>query len=565
MRTGGTLPFGHRFRPDRVTLVISTLAINVLSLALPVLSLQIYDRIIPSHGSGSLYVLVIGVAVALAMEAALRLCRTYLLGLNGAAYGHTAGCEAMQHLLGADLALRGSLGIAGDYHSLSSIKNLKELHNGQMLVSVVDLAFVPLFLGLIAYIGGKIALIAIVLLVIFSLLSVHEGRQLRNALSAREHHDDRRFNALISMVGAIHSVKAFALERALERRYESLQAESSKASYQAAGAINGTINQGSLFAQLMTATTVAYGAWLGVEGAITIGAMIAVVQLSGRLMQPIQRGLTLWARYQDLSLSKQRVDRLLATPLVVSEPAAELPENEGRLEVNNVAWAPSPDALPVFRNVSFELTRGRAISIGGAAGSGRTTLLRLIAGIQRPTEGYIAINGLKTTEFPPEAIGRHVGYMGTEGVMFRGTIRDNITRFGEVSTVQAMTIARYLGIDRDIAMLPGGLDTQLEGMASDTIPPGLSQRLAILRAICTKPRVLLFDNADRALDTNGYAQLYALLARLRSQTSMVLVSDDANLTGLASHHYVFEKGNLREVTDPRALAPTIVPYGELRL
>lgn len=557
------LPEG--FRPDLMTLALASLTINILSLALPILSLQIYDRIIPNVATGTLYVLVGGLGVVVLLDVVLRFARSYVLGMNATRYAHKVNCRAMKHLLGADTMNNSPLGVASNYHNFSAIKNLKELYNGQFLVVWIDLAFVPVLLGMIAYIGGSTVLIAIFMLAIFAALSVREGRKLYAALLKRDHNDDDRINFLISTLNAIHLVKAFAAERLLERRYEHLQTESSNANLVVSQAINSTINQGNLFAQIMTASTVAYGAWMGIHGAMTIGAIIAIVQLSGRLMQPIQRGLMLWTRYQDLLVAQERVSRLFAAPLVVSAPALVIPPNEGHLKITGLQFRFAADLPYVIDGIDLDLSRGMAISIGGATGAGKTVLMKLIAGIHRPTGGSICVNGLDTTQFPAAALSRHVGYMSPEATIFRGTIRDNITRFGEVSASQAMAIAEHMDLHRDIAELPGGLETRLDGLPSDSIAPGLKQRLAILRAIVTKPRLFLFDNADRALDIEGYTQVYRLLGRLKRRTTMIIVSDDKNLCSLADRHYALEGGKLIETDGQHPATVNLVPYRELRL
>jgi ATP-binding cassette, subfamily C, bacterial LapB len=554
------------YRPHLYTLGLATFTINILSLALPLMSLQIYDRIIPNVAEGTLYVLIGGTAVMIALEMVMRLCRAYLQGLNGATYAHKVNCRAMKHLLGSDMTVsNSSVGVANNYHNISSIKNLKELYNGQFLIVAVDLTFVPLLLGMIAYIGGSTVWIALGLLIVFAGLSVLEGRKLHGALLERDRSDDSRLEFLISTLNAIHSVKAFAAERILLRRYEDLQTQSSHANLVVSQAINATINQGILFSQVITAATVAYGAWRGIHGAMTIGAIIAIVQLSGRLMQPIQRGLMLWTRYQDLMVAQERVSRLFAAPLVVTTPSETIPQNDGRLDIKALRFQFHADHPFILDGIDVELVRGQAISIGGATGSGKTTLLKLIAGIHRPTAGSILVDGLDTTSFPAAALSRHVGYMSSDATIFRGTIRDNITRFGEVPAIQAMAIAEHMELDHDIAELPGGLDTRLDGLPSDSIPPGLKQRLAILRAIVTKPRLLLFDNADRALDVNGYTQVYRLLGRLKQKAAIVIVSDDKNLCGLAERHYVLQQGKLVENQSGAPTAVNVVPYRELRL
>ena len=159
---------------------------------------------------------------------------------------------------------------------------------------------------------------------------------------------------------------------------------------------------------------------------------------------------------------------------------------------------------------------------------------------------------------------RHVGYISTNALIFRGTIRDNITCFGMIAESKAKEVAALLNVDQDVAKLPGGFDTFLQGNNTDSIPPGLKQRIAIVRVLAAKPRLILFDNADRSLDKDGYNMIYSLLARLKDKASMILISDDHNIQSLANQHFILKDGELVQ-SGSRHSKGNVRPYKELRL
>lgn len=536
-----------------LALIVSTLAVNVLSLALPVTTLQVYDRILPNQSTGTLAVLIAGVGVAILVELVLRLIRAYMIGSAGAAYVHNLSCDALAHVLAADLDRAPREAGRIDFHSLAAIRSLKEFHNGHSLVTVLDLAFVPVFVLLIAYIGGLLALVPLAVLAAFVVMILTGSRSLKRALDDREAADDARHNFLIGSLNAAHSVKALAQENYLLRRYEMLQRESCLANFGVSDSTTGTFNATAIFSHLMTACIVGFGALAVIGGTLTVGGLIATVLLSGRIMQPVQRGLLLWARYQDYRVAESKVEAVFHAPAIQAEVADAPPEAAGSLDVENLSFAYAEPGDPVLDGLNLSLRLGDAISITGAPGSGKTTLLKLIAGIHRPTGGRVLVDGLDATFFPPRALNDHLGYLTPEGTIFRGTIRDNITRFGDVPLGQAMYVARLMGADREFARLPAGLDTRLEGTGADTIPPGLKQRISIIRVLATRPRILLFDNADRGLDLDGYNVIYDLLARLHSKTSMVIVSDDRNLREVADRHFLLAGGQLTEIDSSLAI------------
>ncbi len=167
------------FQISTLSLVLTAIAINFFSLALPIMTLQVYDRILPNPGTGTFPILIIGACVAVFLEAVLRLCRSYVVGRTGAAYEHRLGCMAMEKVLGADISKQGSEGVGEHLNRMSSVGKLKDFYNGQALSVYTELIFVPIFIGLIAYIGGELSVVPITILCLFVLISFIKGGRLR--------------------------------------------------------------------------------------------------------------------------------------------------------------------------------------------------------------------------------------------------------------------------------------------------------------------------------------------------------------------------------------------------
>ncbi len=578
MSTAGALftdTFAHKkddilqpdgFKQDTGSLLLSTFVINILSLALPVMTLQIYDRVLPNEGTWTLPVLIIGVCLAIVLEAMLRLCRQYITSRAGAKYEHLTACRAMDKVLNADLSKTIDYGIGEHLHRMGSVGKVKDFYNGQALVTLAELAFIPVFLGLIYYIAAPLILVPITILSIFTALSFWGGYRLRHALQRREKADDHRFNFLIESLKGVHTLKAFSLEKFFERRYEALEETSTYANYRVTEETAGIFNNGAIFSHLMVTSVISVGAWCVLSGYVTTGGLIATLLLSGRMMQPVQKALGLWARYQDYALARAHLSGILLTPQNENEYVEEAPQvyPEGRLKITDMSFKYQKDEHNFLEKIDLSLKYGDTILISGAQGAGKSTLLNLISGIYPPASGEIMIDGQRLQSFSQNQFIKHVGYIRSEPMIFRGTIRDNVTAFGLIPEAQVQEVARLLEIDRDIAKLPGGFDTFLSGNNTDSIPSGLKQRLSILRVLATKPKLILFDNADRALDKEGYAMIYSFLARLKGKATMILVSEDRNICDLAERHYVMRDGKLIPDSQQEKQG-NIKPYQELRL
>lgn len=544
------LPKGYSLSVSE--LALSTLAVNILSLALPVMTLQVYDRILPNPGSGTLPVLFAGVCVAVVLETLMRIGRAYAMGRAGAAFEHRLSCNAMDHLLKSDLASPPQFGVGEYMNRLSAIGRIKDFYNGYSLNIYLELAFIPVFLFFILYIAGPLVVVPVVVLMVFTVISYAQGRKLRSALQRRDDNDDKRYDFLIESLEGIHSIKSFGLENIFTRKYEALEEESAIANFRATDISAKTFDIAAVFSNIMIAGIIGLGAWLVLDGTISMGALIASILLSGRIMQPVQRALALWTKYQDYVISRKKVESIFEFPFHYPPPSEEdKSAREGTLSIDNVSFRRSENHPLLLKDISLSLKFGDCVSISAANDSSLSALLDMIAGLYAPTSGYITVDGQNILRYKTKDLINHVGYIQSEGVIFRGTIRENITCFGLIPEEKVREMASIFQIDRDISALPAGFDTYLYGNHADNVPPGLKQRISMVRTLATKPRIILFDNADRSLDRHGYNLVYNLLSRLRGKATLIISSDDYNLTAQASRHFIIQDGILIPTT-PRS-------------
>ena len=553
------------FKIDIADLLLSSLAVNILSLALPTMTLQVYDRILPNPGSGTLPILITGVCIAIILETIMRMARSYSMGWSGAAYEHRLSCSAMNHILQSDLSAPLSFGIGEHMNRLAAIGRLRDFYNGYSMITIFELLFVPLFIALIVYISGPLAIVPVTILMVFTAVSFIQGKNLYRGLETRDEIDDERYNFLIESLEGIHSLKSFGMENTFARRYEFLEEKSTIANFRVTEDSARAFDTAAVFSHLMVAGVIGAGAAFVLQGTISTGALIATILLSGRIMQPVQRALGLWAKYQDYTLSRRKVESIFDIPLHPTAPLEDISlTREGTLSLNNMSFRRS-DASPwLLQNINLTLNHGDCVAMSADHTPSLSALLDIIAGIYAPTSGDCRIDGMNILRYPSRDLINHVGYIQSEGVIFRGTIRDNLSCFGQIADEKVKEMAALFQVDKDIAGLPSGFDTYLNGNSTDTIPPGLKQRIAMVRVLAPKPRLILFDNADRALDRDGYNLVYNLLGRLMGKATLVISSDDQNLTSQATRFLNIEKGRLFET--PKTLdTRKTTPYKELRI
>ena len=550
------------FAIDPMQLALATLVINLLSLALPLTAMQVYDRIIARNAIATLDVLAVGVLLAVLLEALLRTLRAWLTGWLGASREHDLYRAAIEHVLRKDLRQIEQRGAAYNAEEVASIGRLREFYSGQALITLVDLPFILVFLGLTAYLGHALVWVPVLLLLTFCLRAWCMGGRLKNVLGERERYDEERYDFIVEALGGIHTLKAFGAEEAMMRRYETLEARSAVANLAVAHASGDAYNDGGLFSQLMSVSVLVIGAYMAVGGAISMGTLVACVLLAGRMMQPVQRALSLWSRFQSQRVAREKVEGLFGGLPSYALPFGHcMPADEAVLSAHGLGFG-FERGTRLLQDCSLTIAPGHVVSISGASGSGKSTLLKILAGLYPPSEGQVLLDGRSLCSLDPVERAAHVGYLATDSTIFQGSIRDNLTGFGAVPEFRMLEIARLLHIDAEVVKLPAGYDTLLENTPADPIAPGMKQRITLARALAHKPHLLLFDHADRALDRDGYHHIYRLLARLKGQVAMVIVSNDPHLRRLADEHYVLQHGRLEIDADPILASDLIMEHGQ---
>ncbi len=549
-----SMPTAGKTRAD---IIVASTALNLLALALPVMILQVYDRIIPNNATETLILLILGVGLALLLEAFFRLARSYITAFTGAQFEHITGCRALGRTLGTNIA-RFESEAAGVYlHRFNAIDSLREFMSGSNLLVFVDLPFAVIFIGMVGYIGGSLVVVPIALLVIFGLITLFVGRSLRTSLGERSVWEDRRYNFLIEVLTGIHTVKGLALEAQMIRRYERLQETTAGILKKIAFQNNIAQGLGAIFSQITLVSVAAFGSILVIDGYLTIGGLAACTLLSGRALQPLLRAMGVWTHYQNIKLAKHRVNALLELPqaerlhtpinndAASSQPLLDDAKIGHSLTFENVSFTYEDDGELLFENISASFNAGSTTAIVGTNSSGKSTFLWLAMGLLPVTSGRILLNGVDILSLPQNELHNRIAYLPQNGAIFQGTVMENLTTFRKGTYIdEALKQSELLGLDNFIKRLPFGYDTMIGDGATDSLPGGIRQRIAIARALVSKPDIILFDEANTSLDAAGDEILKNTLLHLQGRSTILLVSLRPSLLKIADIGYRIKNKNL---------------------
>ena len=550
MTSGSQAPFprGPSIGP---AVVCASLALNLLGLALPLVMLQVYDRVLPNQGYATLAGLAAGLAVVVLLDGVLRIARQSLSQWSAARWEHVTGCHAVAHLLQADPAALRDEAPGQHLDRLNAIEILRDYYGGPARLALIDLAFVPLYLLLIAAIAGYLVGVPLAVLLLVATAVPLIAAKLRDALARRNAVDDRRAAFVLEALGNIRTIKALAAERLMLRRYERLQQTGAQTTYASVIWSNAAQSVGTLVTAGVLVGTASVGATMVIAGSLTLGGLAACTLLTGRAVQPVLRALGLWTQLQAIGLAKRKLTELCALPqssVRLGEGSA--PALSGAIEVQDL-MLDTPDGGQLFDRLNLSVAANQMVTISGASGSGKSALLAALAGDFPVAAGKVRYDGHQIAR-GGRGVRQQIALVPQMPVLFHGTLLDNVTMFEEGAAIdRALDGAAALGLDIDVNRLPGGWDTQVAEGIGHELPMSVRQKVTIVRALARQPRVLLLDESNSALDGDADARLRDLLAAERVRMTIVMVTLRPSIQRIADRHLVLEGGRLTAATAPR--------------
>ncbi|RIA47697.1 type I secretion system permease/ATPase [Dichotomicrobium thermohalophilum] len=492
---------------------VFSLFINIAMLTVPLYMLQIYDRVLASMSTDTLIMLSILAVGLLVLNTLVDIARSRVLVRVGAVLDE----KLSSPLFRAALNKPGSA--AGQ--PLRDLATLRSFLSGSGMLALMDAPWTPLYLVIIFLFSpllGTVALVGALIILGLAILGEVAARgPMQTAAS-----DSRKANECVDVMARnAEAVTAMGMVGALEQRW--LDNHESGLAFQASAsdrvaAINAVAKTVRLLLQI---AILGFGAWLALQQIITPGVMIAASIIMGRALAPVQAAIGGWKQVIDARAAHARLKETLADT-GGDLPATKLPPPEGRLLADDVTLRLPGQAEPVLKRVSFELHPGEAMGLIGPSGAGKTTLARLLIGFWPATTGSIRLDGVEISGWPKADLGPHLGYMPQDVELLEGTVSENIARFDTQDDARIVEAAEIAGARETILHLPSGFDTVI-GAGGHVLSGGQRQRIALARAVYRLPRLIVLDEPNANLDSDGEVALVKCLDRLREHASTVII------------------------------------------
>jgi ATP-binding cassette, subfamily C, bacterial LapB len=525
--------------------MLAAFLVNVFALAMPMFTMNVYDRVVPNRSIETLWVMAIGVAIIVFGDLILRSMRGYFLDWASARIDIKLSARIMQQVLG--LRMEQKPNSVGSFASnLRSFESVRDFITSATVTTMIDMPFGLIFIAVMAWISWPMVIPVLVGGVIM-LAYAFSVQSKMHALSETMYRAGSLRNAtLIESLVGLETVKALGMEGNMQRKWEHSASYLTEVGSKLR-LLSQSINNGSAaIQQVISVVLVLLGVYLVIKGDLTMGGLIASTMLSSRALAPISQTAGLLTQYHTASTSLEALDEVMNRPIERPLDSNFLSRSTftGDIEFREVSFKYPGAEENALTKVSFKIKAGEHVALLGRMGSGKSTIHKLMLGLYQPTEGAVLVDGIDARQIDPAELRRAIGYVQQDTHLFYGSMRENITMTSpHADDATVLAAAHAGGIDEFINANPKGFDL-LVGERGETLSGGQRQGVGIARALIAKPNILLLDEPTSAMDHSSEDNVKKRLIAAAAGKTIVLITHRSTMFDLANRIIVVDTGRI---------------------
>lgn len=505
-------------RDQYAYVMLASLLINLLAFALPLFTMNVYDRIIPNKAATSLWVLALGALFAIAVEYSLRLARSGLIDEVGRGIDARLSQRLLDKVLNLPLATqRGSTGALA--RRVTEYEQVRDFFASTTVVLVTDILFLFVFIALISVLGGWLAVIPFVAMAIMLTMGWILQRRMSTAVADAQADASLLQTTLFESIGSLETVKACRAEGRMLGKWRRYSASNAYTQEEMRKLTATAVNLATMCQQGTNIALIIGGFYLFNAGTISMGAIIAIVMLAGRSLAPVGQLAFLMTRGRQAFVTLESLQLLMEQDDEREKGSRSItPEvRQGRLQLDHVGFSYPEAGRESLADISLTIEPGERVGLIGRVASGKSTLGRVLCGLYDPTAGSYNIDGLDSRQHHPHEIRAKLRFVGQDAELFSGTIRENLLiGAAEASDADMIDAVMRSGADGFLGRDATGFDFHI-GERGAKLSGGQRSFLVMARALMDPAKLLFLDEPTGAMDS----QTERLFVE-RLQTAIVL-------------------------------------------
>jgi subfamily B ATP-binding cassette protein HlyB/CyaB len=538
----------HKYRRQLTEVLVTSFFLQLFGLVSPLFFQVVIDKVLVHRSLSTLDVLAIGLVAISIFETILGVLRTYLFAHTTNRMDVELGARLFRHLLALPIAYFQTRRVGDSVARVRELENIRNFLTSSALTLAIDLFFTFVFVAVMFLYSPLLTAIVLASFPFYIGISAGATPFFRRRLNEKFQRGAENQAFLVESVTGVETLKAMAVEPQMQRRWEEQLASYVTASFRVLKLGNTASHFVQLVSKLVTVGTLFVGAKLVIDGALTVGELVAFNILAGRVSAPVLRLAQIWQDFHQARISIDRLGDILNTPVETSLTPARttLPPIRGEITFEHVTFRYRLDAAAVLSDVSFKVLPGQVVGIVGQSGSGKSTLAKLIQRLYVPEGGRVMVDGVDLSMVDTAWLRRQIGVVLQENILFNRSVRENIALADPTMPVErVIEAAKLAGAHDFVVELPEAYDT-IVGERGSSLSGGQRQRIAIARALITNPRILIFDEATSALDYESERVIQDSMMKITEGRTVFIIAHRLSAVRRTDRILTIERGRLIE-------------------
>ncbi|MBE9180577.1 peptidase domain-containing ABC transporter [Oculatella sp. LEGE 06141] len=544
------LPALQRHRKVLIEVFVASFFVQLFALANPLMIQVIIDKVIVQNSVDTLQILGFFLLVLAVFEAVLTSLRTYLFVDTTNRIDMALGSEIIDHLLRLPLRYFERRPVGELATRINELENIRQFLTGTALTVVLDAVFSVIYIVVMFVYSWLLTLVALATIPFFVLLAVVASPLIRTQLRTKAERNAETQSYLVEVVSGIQTVKAQNMELRARWQWQQRYARYVSSGFKTVLTSTTAGSTSNFLNQLSGLLVLWVGAYLVLQGQLTLGQLIAFRIIAGYVTSPLLRLAQLWQNFQEVGLSIERLSDIIdATPEAdeVDRLNIPMPAVDGSVSFEDVTFRFGTAGPYQLNNVNLEVPSGSFVGIVGLSGSGKSTLMKLLPRLYDLENGRILIDGYDISKVELYSLRQQIGIVPQDTLLFDGTVQENIALTCPEATAEEIIRAAQIAAAHDFVMgLPNGYNTRV-GERGSSLSGGQRQRIAIARTVLQNPRMLILDEATSALDYDSERRVCLNLADAFRDRTVFFITHRLSTIKNADMIVLMDKGSVVEL------------------
>ena len=549
------VPYLKRYRGTLILVFIASFFVQLFGLANPLMIQVIIDKVIVQNSPDTLNVLGGFLLVIAIFEAVLSTLRTYIFVDTTNRIDMSLGSKIIDHLLRLPLRYFEKRPVGELSSRVNELERIRQFLTGTALTVVLDSIFSVVYIAVMLIYSWQLTLAALAVIPLLMGLTFFFSPTIRRQLRTKAERNAATQSHLVEVLSGIQTVKAQNIELRSRWRWQELYSRYVSAGFR--NVVTSTISSSSSnFLNKGSGLIVLWlGAYLVLQGELTLGQLIAFRIIAGYVTSPLLRLSQLWQNFQETALSLERLSDIVDTPQEGEEDRDNIPMPmiEGAIRYENVSFRFKNTGPMQLNNINLDIEAGQFVGVVGQSGAGKSTLTKLVARLYEPEAGRILIDNYDISKVELYSLRRQIGVVPQDPLLFEGTVQENISLTNPDASTEEIIEAAQAAVAHEFIMdLPSGYNTRV-GERGASLSGGQRQRIAIARTILQRPQLLVVDEATSALDYTTEEQVSRNLADVFQDQTVLFITHrlatikNANLILMMDAGRIVEQGTHEEL------------------